>query len=190
MTGFEYQRGMKLILNTTYDGTYTGDCTTVLCPPLDPRYLYPQRYAAKDPYQSLMAPRSDRSLIAGEGLLNHSGIEDLMLQRGEIIDSRLDMLISDIYQRRKLEEDNLYRINLDQCTCRNMIYRMDRYVWDKTRVDVEKKIIDLEQEKRREQADYFRDILFLKKELRDTLIEKLEEQQKLALLTEQEEESK
>ena len=57
-------------------------------------------------------------------------------------------------------------------------------------MDVERKIIDLEQEKRREQTDYFRDILFLKKELRETLIEKLEEQQRLALLAEGEEELK
>jgi len=63
-------------------------------------------------------------------------------------------------------------------------------MWDKKRMDVERKIIDLEQEKRREQTDYFRDILFLKKELRETLIEKLEEKQRLALLAEGEEESK
>jgi len=63
-------------------------------------------------------------------------------------------------------------------------------MWDKKRMDVERKIIDLEQEKRREQTDYFRDILFLKKELRETLIEKLEEKQRLALLAEEAEESK
>jgi hypothetical protein len=190
MTGIEYQRGMKLILNTTYDGNRTEGYYPVSFPQRDPRYLYPEKYTAEDPYRSLLSPSPAKSVIAGEGLLNHSGIDDLLLQRDEIIDSRLDMLMSDIYQRRKLEEDNLYRINLDQCTCRNLIYRMDRYVWDKKRVDVEKKIIDLEQEKRREQADYFRDILFLKKELRETLVEKLEEQQKLALLAEQEEEPK
>jgi hypothetical protein len=184
---------MKLILSTTYDGNRIEGYYPVGFMLRDPRYLYPQRYAAKDPYRSVLAPSTDKSVIAGEGLLNHSGstgIDDLLLQRGEIIDSKLDMLMSDIYQRRKLEEDNLYRINLDQCTCRNLIYRMPPTLWDKKRMDVERKIIDLEQEKRREQADYFRDILFLKKELRETLVEKLEEQQKLALLAEQEEESK
>jgi len=49
---------------------------------------------------------------------------------------------------------------------------------DRRRVDIEKKIIDLEQEKRRERAAYFRDVLFLRKELRESFIEKLEEEQK------------
>ena len=37
---------------------------------------------------------------------------------------------------------------------------------------------DLEQEKRRERSAYFRDILFLRKELRESFVEKLEEEQK------------
>jgi len=49
---------------------------------------------------------------------------------------------------------------------------------DRRRIELEEKILDLEQEKRREKAGYFRDVLFLRKELRESLIEKLEEEQK------------
>ena len=59
---------------------------------------------------------------------------------------------------------------------------------DGRRVDIEKKIIDLEQEKRRERAAYFRDILFLRKELRESFIEKLEEDQKADIFINQQEE--
>jgi len=101
-----------------------------------------------------------------------------MFQKQEIIDSRIHMLVSEIYQRHTLQNDNLYRISLDQCACRNLIFDMGDHVWDKRRLDFERKIIDLEQEKRRELTSYFKAVLFLRKELRETLIEKLEEKQK------------
>ena len=179
-----------MIFNTAYHGTYEGREQPVLCPPLDPRYLYPQRYMMKDAYQSLLSPVSERSQSLEQNVLNVPSVEELMLNRGEVIDSHLRMLISDIYQRHKLQENNLYHIDLDQCACKTLIYRMPPSMWDKKRMDVERKIIDLEQEKRREQTDYFRDILFLKKELRETLIGKLEEKQRLALLAEEAEELK
>jgi hypothetical protein len=179
-----------MIFNTTYEGNYQGEAQQVLCPPLDPRYLYPQRYLVKDAYQSLLSPAADNSQSLEQSVLNVPSVEELMLNKGEVIDSHIRMLLSDIYQRHNLQEDNIYHINLDQCSCKTLIYRMPPALWDKKRMDVERKIIDLEQEKRREQTDYFRDILFLKKELRETLIEKLEEQQRLALLAGEEEESK
>ena len=57
------------------------------------------------------------------------------------------------------------------------------------RIELERKIIDLEQDKRMEQTSYFRDIMFLKKDLREALIEKLEENQKTEMLLDGREES-
>jgi hypothetical protein len=95
------------------------------------------------------------------------------------------MLYSEIYKRHKVKEMNIYHINLDQCAFRNLIYQTNDYIWDKKRVEFEKKIIDLEQEKRREEANCFKDTLFIQKELRQSLIEKLEEEQKASLFTNQ-----
>jgi hypothetical protein len=66
---------------------------------------------------------------------------------------------------------------------------LNETVWDRNRIDIERKIIDLDQEKRMEQTSYFRDILFLRKELRDAFIEKLEENQKTEMLLDGREES-
>ena len=98
------------------------------------------------------------------------------------------MVLYEINQRRLMKDENLYKIDLDQCSCRNLIYHIGKEYKDRRRVDIEKKIIDLEEEKRREQTSYFKDILFLRKELRESLIEKLEEGQTLELLTNQQEE--
>jgi len=91
------------------------------------------------------------------------------------------MVLYEINQRRIMKDENLHQIDLDQCACINLIYHIGKEYKDRRRVDIEKKIIDLEQDKRRERASYFKDILFLRKELRESLIEKLEEDQKLSL---------
>ena len=113
------------------------------------------------------------------------GLEQLMGQRQEILSSKLQMLYSEIYTRHQLADSNLYQINLDQCTCRNLIYRIGDEFFEKKRIELERKIIDLEEEKRREKANSFKDILFLQKELRETLIEKQEEEQKANMLINQ-----
>jgi hypothetical protein len=69
-----------------------------------------------------------------------------------------------------------------------MIYARGDHLWDRNRLELEHKIIDLEQDKRREASNYFRDISFIRKELRESLIEKKEEEQKADLLMNQQEE--
>ena len=99
------------------------------------------------------------------------------------------MILKEIDQRRILKEDNLYRICLDQCTCRTLIHQLGTTYMDKRWVDLERKTIDLEQEKRQEITGYFRDILFLRKELRESIIEDLEESQKKDIFMNESEET-
>ena len=109
-------------------------------------------------------------------------LEDWKLNREMVIDSKTKMVLSEIYQRRTMKEDNLYHICLDQCACRNLIYDRGDFIDDGKKLELERRIIELERDKRMEQVSYFKDILFLKKELRETLIERLEENQKAELL--------
>lgn len=140
-------------------------------------YLYPKRYGYNpispssylSAYHRTPKPTSDATDLSLESLLG---------QKQEVIDSKIQMVLTEIDQRRIMKDYHLYRIDLDQCTCRNLIYFLGKHYQDKRRVDIEKKIIDLEQEKRRERSAYFKDILFLRKELRESFIEKLEEDQK------------
>lgn len=118
------------------------------------------------------------SYIDGTDRSSGTGLEDLMNRKRDVIQSKIHMVLSEIYQRRQLKERNIYQICCDQCSCRNLIYLVGDMYMDRRRIELERKIIDLEQEKRREKSGYFRDILFLKKELRESLIEHLEEQQK------------
>ena len=151
--------------------------------PMDPKYIYESMNGSgKDRYLSTPAYGINTDYSAGTGL-------DMLLgHKKDIIQSKIQMLATEIYERYRLKNDNLYRIDLDQCTCRTLIYQMGDFYLDRRRLDLEKKIIDLEQEKRREKALYFRDVSFIRKELRYSLIEQLEEEQKADLFMNQPEE--
>ena len=159
-----------------------GKNTLELYVPIDPKYFYAganmvdARYDWKSSYFD-----SDNS-ISGDGF------EQLISQRQNLIYSSLEMLYAEIYKRHKIKEVNIYRINIDQCSFKNLIYQMNDYIWDKNRIELERKIIDLEQEKRKEEANCFKDTLFIQKELRQSLVEKLEEQQKARFFMDQTEE--
>jgi len=167
-----------LLFNTNHQGR-DGNHTNILYIPIAPEYLPTQ---TKDPYHN------NNQLIEQNRQIKGVDLEHLMLKRGEIMDSKLQMLLSEIYCRHIIKKENLYDISIDQCTCRNLIYFIGNDCLDTKRIELERKIIDLEQEKRKEKAGYFNDILFLKKELRETLIEKLEEEQKAMILNKPEEE--
>ncbi len=164
-----------MILNTT-SKDHGDQNDPRLYIPIDPSYLYPTNNTLPG-----IGYSSGISSAEYSGESSGYGLEHLMFQKQEIIHSKIQMLFSEIYQRHTLQNDNLYRISLDQCACRNLIFNMGDHLWDKNRLDFERKIIDLEQEKRREQTGYFKDVLFLRKELRETLIEKLEDKQKADL---------
>ena len=170
-----------MILNTIIEGR-TDRHFPALYTPIDPKYVYPAKSSL-----TVTGWYQDKLPAFGNYPTSWSGLDELMNQRRDVIDSKIRMVLGDVYQRHALKNQNLYQIDLDQCTCRNLIHLLGTHYMDKRRIELERQIIDLEQEKRRERAGYFRDILFLKKELRETLIEKLEEEQKAKMFLGQEE---
>lgn len=169
-----------MILDTNYT-CHENRTFPVLYVPFDPKYFYPaNRTNLNDgncQNNLLFDDSKDQTLEVG--------LEQLLGQRQEIISSKIQMLHSEIYKRHLLTDSNLYQINQDQCTCRNLIYRIGDEFFDKKRIELERKIIDLEEEKRREKANSFKDVLFLQKELRETLLEKQEEEQKTKMFINQ-----
>jgi len=167
-----------MIINTT-NSEQNGQALGPLYDPRPSRYHFPE-------YKDWMNGRY-HWLLKSDGLYLNDGneLEHLLNQRNNLIDSKVHLLHEELYHRHWLKDDNLYRINLDQCFCRSLIYVLGDHVFDKRRIELERKIIYLEEEKRREATNYFRDVLFIRKELRDTLIERLEEQQKAALFINQ-----
>ena len=166
-------------LNTT-EKNFSNPKGIELYVPMDQKYMYSAKYGINGRYSWNNSNYNTNPQPADYGL------EHLMSQRQDLIFSKIHMLYCEIYERHLIKEKNLYRINLDQCSFKNMINAMGDHLWDSNRVELERKIIDLEQDKRREASNYFRDISFIRKELRESLIEKLGEEQKANLLMNQE----
>ena len=168
-----------MILNTP-NPNHAGQDRPYLYVPIDPKYLYTATNSnGMTVYDNSVSTFQNNDQKGGWGL------DALISQRMDIILSKSHLLLSEIHQRYRLREENLYQISVDQCTCKNLIYLLGDDLMDKRRLDLERQIIGLEQEKRNEKGNYFRDTLFLRKEFRETVIEKLEEDQKAALLTNQ-----
>ena len=166
-----------------YENRNAGLTYTLVENPI--KYFYPVRYGYNKTVllYSLSLPYYQKPAASSPGL------EDLLGQRQDVIDAKIRMILKEIDQRRILKDDNLYRICLDQCTCKTLIHQLGVPYIDKRWLDLEKKTIDLEQEKRKEITSYFRDILFLRKELRESVIENLEETQKLDIFMNKPEET-
>ena len=150
--------------------------------PINPKYIYLEANMVDARYDQ------NRSYFDSNNSITGDGFEQLISQRQDLIFSNIEMLYTEIDKRQRIKDMNIYRINIDQCYFKNLIYQMNDNIWDKNRVELERKIIDLEQEKRREEANCFKDTLFIQKELRQSLIEKLDEQQKANLFLNQPEE--
>jgi hypothetical protein len=177
---------MKMIINTIaldYENRHAGLTYTPVENPI--KYFYPVRYGYDKTalLYSLSVPHYKKPVTSSLDL------EDLLGQRQDVIDAKIRMILKEIDQRRVLKDDNLYKICLDQCTCKTLVHQLGIPYMDKRWVDLEKKTIDLEQEKRQEMTSYFRDILFLRKELRESIIENLEETQKLDIFMNKPEET-
>lgn len=158
-----------MIINTPQK-KYEGQAPS-LYTPLDPKYFYPAKPSLQGGY---LIPKCFEEQTTSPV----TGLDDLMTQKRDIIHSKIQMVTSEIGQRYEMKTQNLAEICHDQCTCRNLIEQMGDLYLNKSKIELEKKILDLEQEKRKEKSGYFRDILFLRKELRESLIDELEEEQK------------
>ena len=111
-----------------------------------------------------------------------SGLDILLGQRKDLLQAKVDMLGQEMLERRLLRQRSIYRMDLDQCSIKDVIFQRGEYLWDRYRLKLEQSILDLEQEKRRAYENYFRDLLFLKRDLRMALLEEMEDAQKAALL--------
>ena len=113
-------------------------------------------------------------------------LDKLMGEKRELLHSKIEMILVGIEERKKIKQENLYRIDLDSCDCTNMIFQMPpyrKYGFDRERLTVEKMKKDLEKQKRMEEVNYFRDLALLQKDLKDTIIEYLSEQNKQSLIS-------
>jgi hypothetical protein len=111
-------------------------------------------------------------------------IDELFEDRLGLIRSKVELILLQLEQRKKINHGILYQIDKDSCKAQDLLFEMGYRVYrmDRERLSIEKIKFDLENQKRMEEASYFRDIGLLNKDLKDTLIQYLSEVQKSRIL--------
>jgi hypothetical protein len=116
------------------------------------------------------------------------GIEALFKDRLDLMRSRIELLLLLLNQRKEIKERILYKIDEDGCKTQSLIFEMGARAcqMDRERLTLERIKLDLEQQKRMELVNYFRDTGMLNKDLKDALIQYLGETQKRSMINTEE----
>lgn len=144
---------------------------------------------------------SPRSLGYGNELVRHAfsqiaaadsykseidGIEGILCGRKELLRSKMELILLQLEQRKRINTEIYSHINADDCYLQDMIFTLGpgAYTITKYRLQLEKMKFDLSSQKRQEVANCFRDMMLLNTELKDTLLEYQKEIQNEALFGE------
>ena len=160
--------------------------------PFDPdRYILPTQNAPrwKPPSKNNLVDHVLCS-IKKESLQNSSQgtIDDIFEDRLILIRSKIEMILLQLDERKKIHRDMMYGIAKDSCKAQNMINeRLIRSChMDRERINLEGMKFDLGQQERKEATSYFNDTCQLNTELREALTQYQEEVQKNMLISEME----
>ncbi|MFC1895653.1 hypothetical protein ACFL0Q_03180 [Thermodesulfobacteriota bacterium] len=123
-----------------------------------------------------------------KGSDDNSDIDNILQNRKNLIRSKIELILLQLDQRKKTNQEIIYCINRDLCNAQTLIMELghDDKGLGKNKLAVEKIKFDLENQQRMEEVGYFRDTGMLNRELRDALIEYLDHDQKDALINEME----
>ena len=104
-------------------------------------------------------------------------LDSFFTDKLELNELHVSGLVSQIYKRNDIKNENLYRIDKDMMKCQNKIFEIEHLPkWynkniTNTRNTLEKEILDLEKEKRSEYVSWWRDLVLIKKDLINTIKE-------------------
>ena len=173
---------------------------------LDPRYTVyalQDRTAGKSPYglpvvyRGLFPVSHQNELV--EYTLNSARqrqvagtgsdcLEDVFSDRIGLIRSKIELALLQLDKRKDIHQRVLYEIAQDDVRADNLLIEMGPAVYyiNRERLAIEKVKFDLEKQKRMEEVAYFKDTAFLNKELKESLIEYLAENQKSSFVSDME----
>ena len=189
---FEMQKAIEMETNREHKNENIATKQWELYIPFDPdRYILPTQKAPrwKLPSKNNLVDHVLCS-IKKESLQNSSQgtIDDIFEDRLTLIRSKIEMILLQLDERKKIHRNMVYGITKDSCKAQNLIYeRLTKsYDMDGERINLEQMKFDLRQQERKEAASYFNDTCQLNSELREALTQYQEEVQKNMLISEME----
>ena len=174
----------------------------ICCKPAQYEGLKGENYVVIDSGRSEYPPSYTDHLCYKNKLANHiieavnrrqsqsflDTTDEIFKDRLSLIRSKLELILLQLDQRRAISQKVLYQIDQDSCKIRNLFFDMGPHAYEigRDRLTLERMDLDLKRQKRMEEASYFKDTGLLNKDLKDTLIQYMEEVQKSALVREEE----
>jgi len=159
-----------------------------------------KRYGIPAPYRAENLLYHDNRLVShifqtinqGEARKDprKESIDELFRDRLGLVRSKIELILLQLEERKEINQEVLYQIDKDSCRAQTLIFEMGYRVYrmDRDRLSLERTKFDLEAQKRMEEVSYFRDTGLLNKDLKDTLIQYLNEIQKSKIIGMEEEE--
>ena len=123
--------------------------------------------------------------ISGRNSQKHMDTsDDIFEDRLGLIRSKLELILLQIKKRKEINTDILYQIENDNCRVQTLQFELCPlpYETGPDKITLEKMKLDLQRQKRMEQVSYFKDTGFLNRDLKETLIQYMEEVQKSDLI--------
>ena len=179
-------------MNDRYGYTEPARAHTALYVSLDQdRYIVPAQNPVtwKPPAKNGLVEHVLYSIQKGHvQKTSQQSIDDIFQDRLTLIRSKIELILLQIDERKKINRQLMYGIAKESCDAQNLINeKMVRsYSMDRERIHLERMKFDLGQQERRETASYFNDTAMLNRELREALIQYQEEVQKNKMISEME----
>ena len=111
--------------------------------------------------------------------------DQIFEDRLSLIRSKLELILLQLGQRKTINQQILYQIDRDGSRVQNLYFDLGPRAHDmgQDRMGIEKMRFDLQRQRRMEETNYFKDAALLNRDLKDTLIQYIEEVQKNSLIT-------
>ena len=154
-----------------------------------------KRYGTPLPYGKHPTPSHENKLVNHifetiyqtnrEKDQTQEGIDDLFKDRLGLIRSKIELILLQLEERKRISQEIMYQMERDSCKVQNLIFEMGplAYYINRERLSLEQTKLDIETQKRKEEVSYFKDTGLLNQDLKDALIQYLGEVQKNSILT-------
>ena len=152
-----------------------------------PVYIYHSSYAPFDTkyYENILVRYTFNNILKRENTGGESGdIEDILQDRKNLIRSKIELILLQLGQRKTINHDVIKSINYDMCKTQTFLMGMDHenQALDRNRLSIEQLQFDLDRQLRMEQLNYFKDTGMLNRDLRDALIQYVDQVQKDSII--------
>lgn len=104
-------------------------------------------------------------------------LDAILSSKKDLLVDKLEMLTDALHERKQIKSDLFDNIQKDSIWCQNQIFEIEKLYDPKLEREWKRNMLDLNREQRQERTAYFRDLTFIEKDIRDTMLEYIKEKQ-------------